>query len=170
MKTQYVGNVHVTPNGTHVMPLQWTQGHRALRHPAFNGCEDFCLVHFKSNPLRKYVNDCPRYHQVLKSGIKICNQQYHFFGVSNSQLRECSYWFIRANSIEESAQKRALLGDFTRITNIGKYVARLGLWFSKTDPTGVRSFLLLLIYFYFRSVSIRSNWNILKVQKSSNAE
>lgn len=136
---QYVANVHITPHATQIMPLQWTQGHRALRHPAFNGSEDFCLVQFKSNPLKKYISDCPRYHEVLKSGIKICNRQYHFFGVSNSQLREFSYWFIRADSLEESAQKRATLGDLSRITNIGKYVARLGLWFSKTDPTQVCS-------------------------------
>jgi hypothetical protein len=151
MKKQFVANVHVTPNGTRLMPLQWTQGHRALRHPAFNGTEDFCLVHFKSNPLKKYITDCPRYHEVLKCGIKVCNQQYHFFGVSNSQVREFSYWFIRANSIEESTQKRAILGDFSGIHNVGKYVARFGLWFSKTDPTGVCSFLPVYIHSSFLS-------------------
>ena len=127
------------------MPMQWTQGHRALRHPAFNGSEDFCLVHFKANPLKKYITDGPRYHQVLKSGIRICNQQYHFFGASNSQLREFNYWFIRANSIEESAQKRTVLGDLSGIYNVGKYVARLGLWFTKTDPTRVCSLLRITI-------------------------
>jgi len=150
MKKQYVANVHVTPNGKHIMPLQWTQGHRALRHSAFNGTEDFCLVHFKANPLKKYITDCPQYHQVLKCGIQICNKQYHFFGISNSQLREFSYWFIRANSVEESTRKRAILGDLSSIYNVGKYIARLGLWFSKTDPTQVCHYLSKYIYSYFR--------------------
>ncbi|CAF1034878.1 unnamed protein product [Rotaria sordida] len=70
--------------------------------------------------------------------MEICNHRYYFFGVSNSQLREHSYWFIRAISLEEAHQKRQNLGDFSEITNIGKYVARLGLWFSKSDPSGIK--------------------------------
>ncbi|CAF3080094.1 unnamed protein product, partial [Rotaria sp. Silwood2] len=42
-----------------------------------------------------------------------------FFGVSNSQLREHSYWFIRPKSSEEAHKKRDNLGDFSDITNIG---------------------------------------------------
>ena len=137
--------------------MQWTQGHRALRHPAFNGSENFCLVHFKPDPPNRYVSQCERYQQVLQSGLMICNHQYHFFGVSNSQLREFSYWFIRANSLEEIDQKRKLLGDFNDIHNIGKYVARLGLWFSKSDPTRVRSFPSRMYLFLLSLVLIRSN-------------
>lgn len=136
--TQYVATIQVTPTVTDLMPMQWTQGHRALRHPAFNGVEDFCLVYFKPNPPQRYVNECSRYRQVLQAGITVCNRQYHFLGVSNSQLHEFSYWFVRANSIKEIQEKRRqLLGDFTGNFNIGKYVVRLGLWFSKSDPTGV---------------------------------
>jgi hypothetical protein len=122
------------------MPLELTQGHRALRHKAFDGIEDFCLVYFKPEPSEKYVNKCTRYKEVLESGIEICNSHYHLFGLSNSQLRENGYWFIRATSLEEIHHKRQLLGDFSRIYNIGKYVARLGLWFSKSDPTNVSHF------------------------------
>lgn len=117
--------------------MQWTQGHRALRHPALNGIEHFCLVSFKPDPPNKYLRECPRYRQVLQSGIVICNYRYHFFGVSNSQLKDFSYWFIRANSLDEIDEKQKLLGDFNGIHNVGKYVARLGLWFSKSDPTRV---------------------------------
>ena len=142
--TQYVATVYVTPTVTSLMPMQWTQGHRALRHPAFNGVDDFCLVYFKPDAPNRYVNECFRYREVLESGITVCNRHYHFFGVSNSQLRGFSYWFIRANSMKEIEQKRRqLLGDFTGNFNIGKYVARLGLWFSKSDPTGVCFFLLV---------------------------
>ncbi|CAF1146461.1 unnamed protein product [Rotaria sordida] len=139
-KTQsyQVAAVHVTSTSTCIMPLEATQGHRALRHKAFNGINDFCLIYLKPDPPAKYVNKCLRFQQVFKSGIEICNNHYYFFGASNSQLREHSYWFIRATSLEEAHQKRQKLGDFGGITNIGKYVARLGLWFTKSNPTGIK--------------------------------
>ncbi|CAF1332700.1 unnamed protein product [Rotaria sp. Silwood1] len=133
-----VAVVRVTPTSTRIMPLESTQGHRALRHKAFNGIHDFCLVYLKPDPPAKYVNKCNRFKNVFESGIEICNNRYHFFGVSNSQLREYSYWFIRATSLEEAHQKRKKLGEFSGITNTGKYVARLGLWFSKSNPSGIK--------------------------------
>jgi hypothetical protein len=153
------------------MPLELTQGHRALRHKAFNGVEDFCLVYFKPDPTKIFINECPHYKKVLESGIEICNHRYHLFGLSNSQLREHSYWFVRATSLEEIDRKRRLLGDFSEITNIGKYVARVGLWFSKSDPTNVCHFIQLDVYsFCFSFTMVRFNWSILKTQKILIAE
>ena len=137
----YVATVYVTPTSTHIMPLESTQGHRALRHKAFNGIQDFCLVYLKPDLPNKYVKKCDHFKRVFQSGIEICNHCYYFFGLSNSQLREHSYWFIRATSHADICQKRDKLGDFSNITNIGKYVARLGQWFSKSDPTGVNNFI-----------------------------
>lgn len=134
----YVATVHVTSHSTRIMPLEETQGHRALRHQAFNGDSDFCLVYLKPEPPAKYVNKCIRFNNIFKNGLEICNSRYLLFGASNSQFREHSYWFIRATSLEEVHQKRQLLGDFSNIYNIGKYVARLGLWFSKSIPTKVK--------------------------------
>lgn len=122
------------------MPREKTQGHRALRHRMFTDSDEFCLVYFKPDTDGQYVNKHKQYEAVLKSGIVICNMRYHFFGASNSQLREHSYWFIRADSQKDIDEKRNKLGDFSRIPNVGKYVSRLGLWFSKTLPTGVRIF------------------------------
>ncbi|CAF4720264.1 unnamed protein product [Rotaria sp. Silwood1] len=132
-----VNVVHVTPSCMKVMPRERTQGHRVLRHRIFTDVDEFCLVYFKPDKVGEYINQCRSYAMVLKSGIRICNIHYHFFGASNSQLREHSYWFVRAKSHEEIDQKRRQLGDFSKITNIGKYVARLGLWFSKSIPTGI---------------------------------
>jgi len=147
-KSYLVATVYVTPSTTRVMPLEITQGHRALRHKAFNGPEDFCLVYLKPDSSDKYVNKCLRYKHIFENGISICNNQYYLFGLSNSQLREHSYWFIRATSSEEIHHKRQLLGDFSKINNIGKYVARLGLWFSKSNPTGVSYRLTFAFYLY----------------------
>ncbi|CAF0940803.1 unnamed protein product [Rotaria sordida] len=99
-----VATVHVTPTSTRIMPLEQIQGHRALRHKAFNDIIDFCLVYLKSDSPAKYINKCNRFK--------------NFLVVSNSQLREHSYWFIRATSLEEAHQKRENLGDFSDITNI----------------------------------------------------
>ena len=136
-----VNVVHVTPSGTKVMPRERTQGHRVLRHRIFSDIDEFCLVYFKPDTPNGYINKCPKFEAVLKSGIHICNRRYLLFGVSNSQLREQSYWFVRADSLKEIEEKRQKLGDFSEITNVGKYVARLGLMFSRTIPTGVRTFL-----------------------------
>ncbi|CAF3170689.1 unnamed protein product [Rotaria sp. Silwood2] len=125
-----VSVVHVTPTCTKIMPIERIQGHRGLRHSAFNDVNDFCLVYFKSDKEGGYVNSNPYYEMVLKSGILLCNIRYHLFGASNSQLREHSYWFIKANSYKEVDDKRAQLGDFSEITNVGKYLARFGLWFN----------------------------------------
>ncbi|CAM4813503.1 unnamed protein product [Rotaria magnacalcarata] len=136
-KSYKVANVHVTPTSTCIMPLEATGGHRALRHKDFNGVNDFCLVYLKPDSGAKYIKKCDRYQRVFQSGIEICNNCYHAFGASNSQLRESSYWFIRAKSREEAHEKRQKFGDFSRINNVGKYVARLGLWFSTTHSTGI---------------------------------
>ncbi|CAF4241987.1 unnamed protein product [Rotaria sordida] len=37
-----VATVHVTPTSTRIMPLEQIQGHRALRHKAFNDIIEFC--------------------------------------------------------------------------------------------------------------------------------
>ncbi|CAF3141033.1 unnamed protein product [Rotaria sp. Silwood2] len=132
-----VNVVHVTPSSIKIMPRERTQGHRALRHRIFNDVEDFCLVYFKPDKAGQYINQCRSYEMVLRSGIRICNIRYHLLGASNSQLREHSYWFVKAESYNEIDQKRKQLGDFSQITNVGKYVARLGLWFSKSTPTGI---------------------------------
>jgi hypothetical protein len=119
------------------MPRKWTTGNRALRHRAFDGINDFCLLYLKSNSSSQAVNDCRQFRDVFLSGIEICNIRYHFIGVSNSQLKKQSYWFVRARTLQDIDEKRKQLGDFSHITNIGKYVARVGLWFSATIPTGV---------------------------------
>ena len=124
------------------MPKEKTQGHRALRHPHFRGADDFCLVHLKPDPPNKYLNPNPEmiryFRSLFQSGIELAGQRYHLFGTSTSQLKAHAYWFIRAASLAEIDEKRRQLGEFYRIDNLGTYVVRLGLWFSSTDPTGVR--------------------------------
>lgn len=130
--------VHITPSSIKVMPYERIIGNRVLRHPDFNVINDFCLVYFKADKDDGCIKSSLYYEMVLKSGIILCNRRYHLFGASNSQLRQHSYWFIRADSYKEVDEKRAKLGNFSEITNVGKYITRLGLWFSKTLPSKVR--------------------------------
>jgi hypothetical protein len=144
MDRYLVACVHVTPTSTRIKPMEWTDGHRALRHEAFCGVENFCLVYLKPEASKKYLRRCQNYEEALKSGIVICNARHHFLGVSNSQLRDHSYWFVRATSLQDIHEKRSRLGDFTGIRNVGKYVSRLGLWFTKSRLCKVRSCSLII--------------------------
>jgi hypothetical protein len=124
------------------MPKEKTKGHRALRHSLFNGLNDFCLVYLKPDPPNIYFNDNPQileyFQELFQTGLELNGYHYYLFGASNSQLKEHSFWFLKGLSLEDVHKKRELLGEFHRIKNLGTYVARLGLWFSKTDPTNVR--------------------------------
>ncbi|CAF1502453.1 unnamed protein product [Rotaria sp. Silwood1] len=132
-----VAVVHVTPSSIKVMPYERILGNRVLRQPDFSDINEFCLVYFKPDKDDEYIKTNLHYEVVLKRGILLCNRRYYLFGASNSQLQQHSYWFIRADSYEEVDEKRAKLGDFSGITNVGKYITRLGLWFSKTMPSKI---------------------------------
>ncbi len=134
--------IHLTPTRLLIMPKEKSKGHRALRYSLFQGENDFCLVYLKPDPPNIYLNNNKQileyFQDIFQTGLELNGNIYHLFGSSNSQLKEHSFWFIKALSLEEIHQKRQLLGEFDKIKNIGTYVARLGLWFSKTDPTNVR--------------------------------
>lgn len=142
-----VANVHVTSTSTFVMPLEKMKRNRILRHKDFSDINKLCLVYLKPDTNAKYVKKCQNFQIVFESGIKICNNWYYLFGASNSQLGEYNYWFIQAISLEEAHQKRRILGNFSNIANVGKYVARLGQWFSTTYPTRVINLTTLLMRF-----------------------
>lgn len=141
-QTKYVPVIHLTPTRLLLMPKEKSKGHRALRYSLFNGVQDFCLVYLKPDPPNIYFNVDAHLleylEQLFRTGLEFNGKRYHLFGASNSQINEHSFWFIHANSLDEIDQKRHLLGEFHQIRNLGTYVARLGLWFSKTDSTNVR--------------------------------
>lgn len=137
----YVSVIHLTPSRCLIMEKEKTKGHRAMRHRSFDGVEDFCLVYLKPDPPNIYLNENSQlleyFREIFQIGLDLYGNRYHLFGSSNSQLKEHSFWFIKAFSLEDIHQKRQILGKFDQIRNLGTYVARLGLWFSKTDPSDV---------------------------------
>ena len=117
------------------------KGHRAMRHKLLQGENNFCLVNLLPDPSEIYLtndsNALAYFQKIFESGIQFGNTCYHLFGSSNSQLKEHSFWFIKAATLDEIDQKRLQLGHLESITNLGTYVARLGLWFSASLPTDV---------------------------------
>ena len=168
----YVSVIHLTPTRCLIMAKEKTKGHRAMRHRSFQGVDHFCLVYLKPDSPNIYLNDNPQileyFQEILETGLDLYGNRYHLFGSSNSQLREHSFWFIRAFSLEEVHQKRQILGKFDQIRNLGTYVARLGLWFSKTDPSDVspNEFLhriSFLVSSRFDSLTVRMPMNLILV-------
>ncbi len=140
-KMLLISVIHLTPTRLLIMPKEKSKGHRAIRHSLFQGIDDFCLVYIKPDPPNIYLNDqismIEYFQEVFQQGIELNGYRYHLFGASNSQLKDHSFWFIKALSLDEIHRKRQILGHFDDIKNLGTYVARLGLWFSKTDSTDV---------------------------------
>jgi hypothetical protein len=126
------------------MPKEQTKGHRAMRHESFQGENNFCLVYLKPDPPEIYLtndSDALAYFQkIFESGIELGRNRFHLFGSSNSQLKEHSFWFIRALTLDDIDRKRLELGELNKIDNLGTYAARLGLWFSTSSPTDVRKY------------------------------
>ena len=128
-----MGVIHLTPTGTSVMPKEKVKGHRALRHPSFQGENDFCLVYLHSDRSHTIAY----FQHVFKTGVEIAGVRYHLFGSSNSRMKTHSFWWVKAQSLDEIAEKRLQMGQLNSIENLGTYVARLGLWFSDSNSTGV---------------------------------
>jgi RNA-dependent RNA polymerase len=114
-----------------------------MRRESSRRADDFCLVHLKADPSDPYFRDLTEIHRyfraILLAGIELAGRRYHLYGMSNSQLKDRSFWFVRAASLDDIHRKRQRLGQLDRIHHVGTYVARLGLWFSTTDPTDVRT-------------------------------
>lgn len=112
-----------------------------MRRNANENPVDYCQVDLKPDPPNRYLNSEPELivylRDVFQSGINIGGETFHFFGLSNSQLKNHSFWFRRAASLDDIQRRRNELGQLHRIRNIGTYVSRLGQWFSDTQPTGV---------------------------------
>jgi hypothetical protein len=123
------------------MPKAKMKGHRAMRHGSFGDVDQFCLVYLKADPPNIYLNDNQEvllyFQEIFESGIEFGGNHYHLFGSSNSQLKDHSFWFIKALILDDIHLKRQELGQLDQIKNLGTYVSRLGLWFSKADPTNV---------------------------------
>lgn len=109
--------------------------------------EHFLRVQFRDDDLfarlskthsEASLDDCfARFAKILKEGLMIGRDRFEFLAMSSSQLREHGCWFVKPfphpdnHSVMVTADFiRQWCGNFSKITNIAKYVARLGQSFS----------------------------------------
>lgn len=134
-----VRQLTLTPMRIIFKPLNPERGNRAL---ALRGVNNYIRVHIReeNNELLDTLNDKIRLRfklKMLENGIMCMNKTYYCIGCSTSQMKNFSYWFTTLNNGETIDQIQAQFGDFTAIKNVATYVARIGLYFSTSTPTGV---------------------------------
>ncbi|XP_054711040.1 uncharacterized protein LOC129220635 [Uloborus diversus] len=70
----------------------------------------------------------------LRKGIEIGPRHYEMLAASNSQLREHGLWMYAQDRQGNTADTiRKWMGDFSRIRNVAKYMARMGQCFSTSE-------------------------------------
>ena len=78
---------------------------------------------------------------VLRDGVVVGGRKFEFLGMSCSQMREHSCWFFATANDPETGEEitadsiRKKMGDFSGISVIAKYAARMGQCFSSTIST-----------------------------------
>lgn len=85
-----------------------------------------------------------RVERVLQEGLIIGGRHFEFLAMSSSQLRDHGCWFVASyygpdGTIVNANRIRAWCGDFGKIKNVAKYVARLGQSLSASQDTVVVS-------------------------------
>ena len=93
------------------------------------------------NSTDKTTNDeiFTRIRRCLMNGIVLGDRHYEFLAFGNSQFREHGAYFFCPTAHLQTRDIRSWMGDFSPITSVAKYAARLGQCFSTTRAiTGTR--------------------------------
>ena len=103
----------------------------------------FVDEHFEKLKVGSVKNPLTEIKEFIKStlsnGIDVAGRHYEFLAMSNSQLRECSCWLFAPEERPGGVITRDIhtwMGDFSAITNVAKYAARMGQCFSCTTTSG----------------------------------
>uniref|UniRef100_A0A0G4FYX3 Uncharacterized protein n=1 Tax=Chromera velia CCMP2878 TaxID=1169474 RepID=A0A0G4FYX3_9ALVE len=75
---------------------------------------------------------------ILRSGVMLGRDEYHFFGCSGQGLKERTAYFLCAPSQAAVRQRLLHFGQFEAAKSPAKFLARVSLIFSRGTPTGVR--------------------------------
>ena len=138
---RFVRRVIITPTRCLFLPAELAYENRILRQ---NG-EEYCLrIAFRDEDfykLRSYevsraAEILSRIESTLNQGIQIGQRHYEFLACSNSQLRDHGCWlYARDQSGNTAATIRDWMGDFSDITCVATYIARMGQCFSKSEES-----------------------------------
>ncbi|XP_008220918.1 PREDICTED: probable RNA-dependent RNA polymerase 1 [Prunus mume] len=150
----YVHRVQVTPSKVYFCGPEANISNRVLRNYP-EDVDNFLRVSFVDEDMGKMRSGdlCPRtnsttsteeerrtgvYERILstlRNGIVIGEKKFEFLAHSSSQLREHSVWMFASRSELSAQDIRNWMGDFSDITNVAKYAARLGQAFSSSRET-----------------------------------
>ncbi|EPX74791.1 RNA-directed RNA polymerase Rdp1 [Schizosaccharomyces octosporus yFS286] len=137
--SMHIKKIVLTPTTIRIMDDSIELGNRVLRkHIKF--ADRFMRVQIADEltkiKLHSDNSNCEavfaRVYQLLNKGVKIGNRVYEFLAFGNSQLREHGAFFF-ASTPEQNVEKiREDMGDFSEISSVSKYAARMGQCFSTT--------------------------------------
>ncbi|CAL8995204.1 unnamed protein product [Prunus brigantina] len=150
----YVHRVQVTPSKVYFCGPEANLSNRVLRNYP-EDVDNFLRVSFVDEDMGKMRSGdlCQRansttsteeerrtgvYERILstlRNGIVIGEKKFEFLAHSSSQLREHSVWMFASRSELSAQDIRNWMGDFSAITNVAKYAARLGQAFSSSRET-----------------------------------
>ena len=128
----HVKFVTITPTRIIYSESKLMNSNRLLRH---FGPDNFVRVHFRDENLHRLSVSQSYYPMNLvfdrlsthiRNGIMLCGITFELLAMSSSQLRNHGCWFYNASLPLSANNIRSWLGDFSRIRNVAKYVARLG--------------------------------------------
>lgn len=142
VNTKKVWRIVITPTRLLLYPAEVIFGNRVIRQFS---CEHALRVSFRDDSFgrisraslrcsQEYVNAMIFFP--MEGGLRIGQRFYEFLGWSNSQLRDHGcYMYAKDASGNDAVSIRQWMGDFQNITNVPKFMARMGQCFSHTEPT-----------------------------------
>ena len=138
---RFVRRVIITPNRCLFQPPELTYKNRILRQYG----EEYCLrVSFRDedfSKVRSYEESraaeiSSRIESILNQGIQIGQRHYELLACSNSQLRDHGCWlYARDQNGNTASTIRDWMGDFSDITCVATFIARMGQCFSKSEES-----------------------------------
>jgi RNA-dependent RNA polymerase len=128
----FVKFITVTPTRIICHEPKLMNSNRLLRH---FGASNFVRVLFRDENERKLsasqfmLSMTPVFKKLawlIKHGLAVCGHTFELLAMSSSQLRNHGCWFYLPSAEHPTDAIRAWLGDFSKIKNVAKFVARLG--------------------------------------------
>ncbi|XP_028390591.1 uncharacterized protein LOC114515528 [Dendronephthya gigantea] len=132
-----IKRVIITPTRILVYPPEVMVKNRVLRHYE---SDDFLCVSVREEDLSKLSMGrgsidllLDSVNEILNNGLNIAGKAFQFLASSNSQLRNHSCWFVGPSF--QSEDVRRWMGDFSHISCVATYMARMGQCFSTSVDT-----------------------------------
>lgn len=136
----YVPRVIITPTRILPQPMRPMKENRVLRGGRFGSSFAFCRVLLRDEDLvtmsSETVEQCrQQIRDLIKQDINIAHTDYEYLHCSNSQLRDRSFWYYKANNGNTAETIRNWMGDFRHEYSVSSYVTRMALCFTGSVKT-----------------------------------